>query len=135
MQAVRTARDGEASSDGASVTTASETDHPAIGLSGFRVETELAAPRMTLALSGELDIASAPSLERAIGAAPWPRLTELVVDLSGVTFIDSAGLSVLIRTSRRAAAAGMRFSVVGVPEQPRKLFTIAGVTDALNVQD
>jgi anti-sigma B factor antagonist len=104
------------------------------GSGGLGVHTEFDPPRITLALRGELDLAGAPMLERAIAALPWPRLAELVFDLAGLTFIDSTGLGVLIQASQRAAAAGLRFSVVRVPAQPRKLFTIAGVIDSLNVQ-
>ncbi len=115
--------------------TAHESERASVELQdGFAVEADFDAPRMTLALHGELDLASAPVLEREIEALPWPELEELVFDLAQATFIDSSGLSILIRVSERAAAAGLRFSVVRVPEQPRKLFAIAGVTDALNVQ-
>lgn len=100
----------------------------------FSVEVQFDPPRVTLAPRGELDLATAPALEREMEALPWPQLAELVVDLADLSFIDSTGLSVLIRASQRAAAAGLRFSVIRAPEQPRTLFTIAGVTESLNVQ-
>ncbi|PRY01650.1 STAS domain-containing protein [Allonocardiopsis opalescens] len=57
-------------------------------------------------LTGEIDVATAPqlrsSLEPAFGA-PEPRL---VIDLAGVTFIDSSGLRVLIETHKRAEQDG-----------------------------
>ncbi len=105
-----------------------------VGGCGFAVSSELHPPGMTLALKGELDLAGAPLLEREIEALPWPQLAELVVDLAELTFIDSTGLSVLLRLSQRAAAAALRFSVVCAPAQPRKLFKIAGVSDSLNLQ-
>lgn len=100
----------------------------------FVVDAESDSARVTLALRGELDIAGAPSLQREIEGLDWPQLAELVFDLTDLTFIDSTGLYVLIRASQRAATAGLRFSIVRVADQPRKLFTIAGVTDSLNVQ-
>ena len=106
-----------------------------IGQQGeFAVDAEFDPPRMTLAPKGDLDLAGAPWLEREVEALPWAQLTELVIDLAEVTFIDSMGLSVLIRASERAATAGLRFSVVRAPEQPRRLFTLAGVAESLNVQ-
>lgn len=115
--------------------TASEPSRGSIGPSdGFTVEAKCDPPRMTLAPRGELDLATVPSLEREIDSLPWPQLTELVFDLSGLMFIDSTGLSVLIRAAQRAATAGVRFSVIRASEQARTLFTIAGVTDSLNLQ-
>jgi anti-sigma B factor antagonist len=114
--------------------TASESDCGSAGRrDDFAVDAALDPPRMTLALKGELDLAGAPSLEREIEALPWPQLAELVVDLAELTFIDSTGLSVLIRASQRAAAEGLLFSVVRAPMQPRRLFSLAGVTAGLNV--
>lgn len=112
---------------------ASEPDHgDIVGSGSFAVETNFDPPRVTLAPKGELDLASVASLEQEIEALPWPQLAELVFDLAELTFIDCTGLSVLIRTSQRAAAAGLRFVVVRVPEQPRALFRMAGMTDSLN---
>jgi len=114
--------------------TASESDRGSAGRrDGFAIDAALDPPRMTLALRGELDLAGAPSLEREIEALPWPQLAELVVDLAELTFIDSTGLSVLIRAAHRAAEEGLRFSVVRAPTQPRRLFSLAGVTASLNV--
>lgn len=101
---------------------------------GFAVEATFEAPRMTLALKGELDLAGVPLLNQEIEALPWPQLAELVFDLSDLTFIDCQGVSVLIRTSHRATAADLRFSVIRVTKQPRMLFEIAGVTHSLNLE-
>ena len=132
---MRTAHDSQVSPDGGGKATASEPNRGAIDQGGsFAVAAEFDPPRMTLALKGEFDLAGAPSLERELEALPWPQLAELVLDLAEVTFIDSTGLHVLLQASQRARTAGLLFSLVRVPEQPRKLFTIAGLTDSLNVQ-
>jgi anti-sigma B factor antagonist len=103
-------------------------------IDGLAIETEFDLPRVTVALRGELDLAGAPSLEREIEALPWPQLAELTFDLKDTTFLDSTGLSVLIRASKRAVAAGLRFSLVRVSPQPLKLLKLAGMIDRLNVE-
>jgi anti-sigma B factor antagonist len=119
----------------AAMATSAEPDRKWIGRSvDFAVDVESEPPQLRLVLKGELDLASAPLLERAIEALPWPELSELTLDLAGVRFIDSTGLSVLIRASHRAATADLRFSVVHAAAQPWKLFTIAGVIDSLHVE-
>jgi anti-sigma B factor antagonist len=102
-------------------------------VTAFEVDTELDGRRMTLSLRGELDLGTAPILEQAIDALPWQELDELVIDLHEIKFIDSSGLSILIRASQRAASGSRRFSITRVPEQPRKLFDFAGVTDTLGI--
>lgn len=99
----------------------------------FQIDAEFDPPRMTLALRGELDLAAAPSLEREVDSLAWARLTELVLDLRDLSFIDSMGLSVLIMASQRAATAGVQFSVIRVPDQARKVFAITQMTERLNV--
>jgi anti-sigma B factor antagonist len=119
----------------AAMPTAPEPDRGSVALTdAFVVEAQLDPPRTTLALKGELDLASAPSLERAVDALPWPQLEELVIDLVELTFIDSTGLSLLIRTSQQAVKEQLRFRVINAPDQARRLFTIAGVADRLNLQ-
>lgn len=65
---------------------------------------------LILAVSGELDLAGAAELEERIrqGIASGGALE---LDISGLTFIDSTGLSILVRHSLRAKRDGVRFRV------------------------
>jgi anti-sigma B factor antagonist len=65
------------------------------------VEVSSPAPVARLTVAGEVDSSSAPLLREHIDALFEGPLTELTVDLSGVTFLDSAGLCVLAATHRR----------------------------------
>ena len=63
---------------------------------------------------GEVDMTTAPELTKAIdGVAGTAR--KVVVDLSGVTFLDSSGLNALVRGRRELAAADRELSVVAPP--------------------
>ena len=87
-----TAHDGQASRDRGGNGTASEPDRVSIARSGgFAVDARFRAPRITLGLKGEFDLAGAPSLKREIEMVPSPELAELVFDLAEATFIDSTG--------------------------------------------
>jgi anti-sigma B factor antagonist len=55
-----------------------------------------------IALSGELDLASADELDALIRDAEETDVGRIVVDLSGVSLIDSTGLSVLLRAKKRS---------------------------------
>ena len=57
--------------------------------------------RLYIALSGELELASVDELDSLIREAEETDVARIYVDLSGVSFIDSNGLSVLLRAKRR----------------------------------
>lgn len=78
------------------------------------------------AVTGEIDISTVGRLreclfELAESAQP------LIVDLDRVSFIDSAGLGVLVGTSRRAAERGGSLHAVCTQPQTRKLLWMTGV--------
>jgi anti-anti-sigma factor len=79
-----------------------------------------------VAVSGELDIASAPALaERAARAQQIPA-EQLVLELSGLTFIDCAGARVLAAVSG-AAPPGCPVLIQGASRRVRKVLAILGV--------
>jgi anti-anti-sigma factor len=62
-------------------------------------------------LQGELDIGTAPRLEHAVEDALEAGCREVVLDLSGTTFLDSSGLGALIRAARTVDARQATMSV------------------------
>ncbi len=87
--------------------------------------------RTVLTVAGEIDLATAPQLEERIGA--YPGESDLLVDLSSVTFMDSTGLRLLIGAHERAKGGGGSFAVVA-PEGPvTKVLSITGVDEWLPV--
>jgi anti-sigma B factor antagonist len=80
---------------------------PDLGSSGktsgpLLINTRRDGDSAAIALSGELDLASADELDAAIRSAEEAGTGRVVVDLSGVSFIDSTGLSVLLRAKKRS---------------------------------
>jgi len=90
----------------------------------FEVETWPDGARVILALRGELDIASVASVQEALDeltAAGW---TSIVLDARELTFIDSMGLSLLLRADRTARRTGGAFSVVGGSAALERLLSV-----------
>lgn len=78
-------------------------------------------------LEGEIDLATADEFRRkALESMDQfgPRLT---LDLSGVTFMDATGLSVLIYVRREAEARGGHITLVGTPQAVSYLLRISGL--------
>jgi anti-sigma B factor antagonist len=59
-----------------------------------------------VSLEGELDLASAPELRECLGTLAEGGATHIVLDLGGLAFVDSTGLSVLVMAANRTRAAG-----------------------------
>jgi anti-anti-sigma factor len=78
---------------------------------GFQVEKHQVDQAVVLTVSGEVDMLSAPRLADAIHAALTPSPAALIVDLSKVDFLASAGMTVLL-TAQDEVVPPTRFAVV-----------------------
>lgn len=79
---------------------------------------------------GELDIATAPELERAL-LRPRPRDERVILDLADLRFMDSTGLRVLLRATKAAKDGRWELYLRNVPHNIRRLFMLSGVQDAV----
>jgi anti-sigma B factor antagonist len=82
---------------------------------------------------GELDLATAPRLDQALGEAA--RCARRVLDLREVTFMDSAGLRVIVDASDRAKATPGRLVLVRGPSQVDRFFALTGTARRLEIVD
>ncbi len=90
--------------------------------------------RPRLAVSGELDMATAPQLAAAIAGDERSRGAPPVLDLSRLSFMDVAGMRVLLDAARRAKRAGGAL-VVFNPQPPiRRLFALTAVDRTLQIR-
>jgi anti-anti-sigma factor len=80
-------------------------------------------------VTGELDAASVGRLEVVLDDAIGLGARRIEMDLSGLSFVDSSGLAVLIRTQQRVAHRGGALVVEPASEPTRRLFEVAGVAD------
>jgi anti-sigma B factor antagonist len=79
-----------------------------------------------VAVSGELDLYTAPELERALAEAADGGARRLVVDLCGASFVDSTTIHVLLVAARRIEAESGRLIVVAPDPNVRRVFEITG---------
>ena len=82
---------------------------------------------------GEVDVATAPALREHLDAVIERDTDAVVADLSGVTFIDSTGLGVLIGAQRRCDEAGRDLRVVVSEPKIHKVFEITGLTEHFTI--
>ena len=90
---------------------------------------------VVLGLRGELDLASAPVLQRAIQSSEIAGATVVVFDLQQLEFIDSTGLRVLLSAYEISRERGQRFAVTRGSEQIQRLLSITRVDEHLPIID
>ena len=101
--------------------------------SEFEVDVRAEARGTVVAVFGELDVASSQVLEHEL--AKLHATANVVVDLRGLTFIDSTGLGVLMRTHQLANEQGRRFGLVRGNGQVDRLLNLTGLEQELLVGD
>ena len=110
------------------------------------VERELQGSTCVVRVCGEIDLSNAREVSSSIGTALGQEARRLVVDLSETTYLDSAGVALLLRLAERLET-GRRQLRLGVPRRspirrvleftglPRVIPLTARLEDALAVAD
>jgi len=102
-----------------------------------RFEIEVTTPddasHAILTVSGEVDMGSAREIDAVVSVvAGWKETTDVVMDFSRVTFIDSSGIAALLRCRKELDDAGIGFNVIGVQGMPLNVLRITGVLPYLS---
>lgn len=92
----------------------------------FEVHLSEGAAPLTVAATGELDAASATVLREALTGAR-EQGDPVVLDLAGVTFIDSSGLRVIVSEHQAASDADRSLRIVGASDRVRRIFEMTGL--------
>jgi anti-sigma B factor antagonist len=86
-----------------------------------------------LAVTGEIDMATAEALFRQATALIDDGARQLVLDLGGVTFCDSLGLAALVRVYRHGTAAGCVLRLTNPHDHVAHVLHISGLDQILEV--
>jgi anti-sigma B factor antagonist len=89
------------------------------------VQARIAENCAIVAVTGEVDIATAPALRAAIDAVVADGARRVVVDLAAVGFMDSSGLNVLVGVVKHLGFGSL--GVVATQANIRRVFSISGV--------
>lgn len=90
------------------------------------------AEKLTVAIQGRLDTMTAPELEKNLGEN-LGGVTELVLDMTGLEYVSSAGLRVILKTQKLMFNVG-KMKLVGVNESVMEVFEITGFSEILNIE-
>jgi anti-sigma B factor antagonist len=88
-----------------------------------------------LALRGELDLTSAPLFEQALMEAESSKPRRVIIDLSGLEFMDSTGLRALLIARERAQENGHELALRRGPRQVQRVLELTKTLDAFQFED
>jgi anti-sigma B factor antagonist len=84
---------------------------------------------------GDLDLDTVHRVESALGELREEGAGSLVLDLRGLTFMDSTGLRLVIRWHTAAREAGFRFAIVPGPDVVQRVFRLTGMDAHVRVAE
>ena len=87
-----------------------------------------------VAISGEVDVCTEAPLQQALLRIIRERSARLMLDLSGVSFMDCAGLRALLATRRRAELRGGCMRLIAASAAVRRIIELTGAQEALAVE-
>jgi anti-sigma B factor antagonist len=90
---------------------------------------------VALRLEGELDLETSPEFDRRLAAIDQAQISRLLIDLAGVTFMDSRGLSSIVRAHQSAEANGHTLVVRRGSNQVQRLFALTSIDERLTFED
>jgi anti-sigma B factor antagonist len=88
-----------------------------------------------IVVSGELDLASSPSLEAELQRVSGTEAELVVLDMRRLEFMDSTGLSIIVRAHQRLADEGRALCLVRGPQQVQRLLDLTGVAERIRLAD
>src|SRR4051812_27621500 len=92
-----------------------------------QVSIEIREPgerRVVVAIAGEVDVATAPLVARALR---WYRECDVIVDLSAVTLLDASGMTVLVRARKQLMQTGRTLHTTGERDIVLRAMKITGL--------
>jgi anti-sigma B factor antagonist len=87
-----------------------------------------------VAVVGELDHHNAQELTQTFNETPFDPGAPVVIDLTGLTYCDSTGITVLIGAHNRAKQAGARLILAGLNADLTRVFRIIGLDQLFSFQ-
>lgn len=100
-------------------------------LEPFRCELEPHRDVVHIRPIGELDMAAAPVVDAQLDELAAAGFAHLVLDLRGVSFLDSSGLRLILVWDAKARTEGLVFELVPGPAPVQRMFDVTGVAGRL----
>jgi anti-sigma B factor antagonist len=99
----------------------------------FEIHLERRSDAVLVKLVGEFDLAAKPAFEEGVKELSLDPPAELILDLRGVTFIDSSGLRLVLDLWSESRRDGFDFAVLPGSDQVQRVFEAVGLNGELPI--
>jgi anti-sigma B factor antagonist len=99
-----------------------------LDITPFRLAVRPDRQRVVVEIAGELDCATAPRVRAQLSELRATGWTDVVLDVSGLEFVDSTGLATLLWAQRAAEREGWRIAIAGTCASLDRLVELSGLT-------
>jgi anti-sigma B factor antagonist len=106
-----------------------------IDLGTLRISSERDGDVYAIRLSGELDLATADGVQRELERVEASDARSIVLDLSGLTFMDSTGVRLMLSARARSRADSDRLTMLRGSAAVQRVLDLTGVADLLPFTD
>jgi anti-anti-sigma factor len=104
-------------------------------MTDLKITTRATAAGYVVGLHGDLDLVSAPTLRQACEQLTFTAGQELLIDLTGLLFCDSTGVSTFIIANNHATSYGASLALACAPRNIANILTITGLNQIFTVYD
>ncbi len=101
----------------------------------LEVDTQERDDLVQVSLRGELDLSTVERVEDELRQVEERTDKLIALDLSGLSFLDSTGLRLMVTADQRARKSGRRLAIVKGPETVHRVFTITRLDERLEMVD
>ncbi|AIE58755.1 anti-sigma factor antagonist [Bacillus methanolicus] len=97
------------------------------------IEVEDTDSLVEVKVGGEIDAYTAPKLREKLFPISEKDGVQMIVDLSGVTYMDSTGLGVFVGVFKKVRSNNGKFKLIGLSSRLERLFKITGLADIIDI--
>ena len=101
----------------------------------MQIDKSTAGGATTLKVTGEIDLHASPALREELQACAADKTPVLLVDFTGVEYIDSSGLATFIEYVREAAAYKGKIALFGLKKKVRTIFDLVRLNELFTITD
>jgi anti-sigma B factor antagonist len=106
-----------------------------IGVGALKVTSERDGEIHSIRLSGELDVATAGAVEDELSRVEATDASTIVIDLAGLTFMDSTGIRLLVNAAARTRKGNPRLALLRGGDAIQRVLQLTGLEDELPFTD
>ena len=99
----------------------------------MQIETKAIGKATLVQVSGEVDMSNSPQVRDILIGLTQKRVPAILVDLGGVTYMDSSGIATLVEGLQEAMGYGGKFRLAALSPKVRQVFDLARLTDVFEI--